>query len=101
MRNLHERSANRFRIYHPQLGIGDETCGSFVVPSPIDGADMRVIASTGEGWDHVSVSRTKRCPNWPELEFVRPPSWMVGPTKDQTIEEAVKEGTDAIARATH
>jgi len=23
------------------------------------------------GWDHVSVSRTSRCPNWPEMEFVK------------------------------
>lgn len=50
---------------------GDGTCGVFTVPSPIDRQDMRVIASTGEGWDHVSVSRISRCPNWPEMEHVK------------------------------
>lgn len=50
---------------------GDETCGMFHVPSPIDRAPIRVIASTGMGWDHVSVSRSNRCPNWPEMEHVK------------------------------
>lgn len=50
---------------------GDETCGMFHVNSPIDGAPMRIIASTGEGWDHVSVSRRNRTPNWPEMEHVK------------------------------
>ena len=52
-------------------GIGDDTCGVFEVPSPIDGAPMNVIASTGIEWDHVSVSRRNRCPNWPEMEHVK------------------------------
>lgn len=50
---------------------GDETCGTFCVPSPIDGAELAVIASSGEGWDHVSISRRNRCPNWPEMEHVK------------------------------
>ncbi len=49
---------------------GDETPGMFMIPSPIDKALMAVVASSGEGWDHVSVSRPNRCPNWPEMEFV-------------------------------
>jgi hypothetical protein len=32
---------------------------------------MRVIASADEGWDHVSVSRANRCPNWQEMEHVK------------------------------
>lgn len=51
--------------------IGDETCGVFVIASPIDGQPLRIIASSGEGWDHVSVSRRNRCPNWPEMEHVK------------------------------
>lgn len=50
---------------------GDATAGVFLVPSPIDGGPMRVIASAGDGWDHVSVSRRNRCPNWPEMEHVK------------------------------
>jgi hypothetical protein len=49
---------------------GDETCGAFEIPSPIDRAMLRVIASTEGGWDHVSVSRQNRCPNWTEMEHV-------------------------------
>ena len=50
---------------------GDHTCGVFNVPSPIDGVRLHVVASAGGGWDHVSVSRPNRCPNWPELECVK------------------------------
>jgi hypothetical protein len=42
-----------------------------MVPSPIDKAELHVVASAGEGWDHVSVSRANRCPNWPEMEHVK------------------------------
>lgn len=52
-------------------GIGDDTCGVFFVLSPIDMGRMRVIASSGAGWEHVSVSRKTRCPNWPEMEYVK------------------------------
>lgn len=52
-------------------GVGDETCGMFQVPSPIDKAPLKIVASSDLGWDHVSVSRTNRCPNWPEMEHVK------------------------------
>lgn len=74
MRNLHE--IDQYRDIGPDVirvygSVGDETCGAFLVPSPIDGAPIRVIASSGEGWDHVSASRANRCPNWPEMEHVK------------------------------
>lgn len=50
--------------------VGDETAGMFIVPSPIDGKPIAVVASSSEGWDHVSASRPNRCPNWPEMEFI-------------------------------
>lgn len=136
MKKLQGKEINQYRLRHPQNGWGDETCGFFVLPSPIDGAQLRVIASHGGDFDHVSVSRAKRCPNHPEMEFVRktffkadevamqlgvpdsdhvnfmpyclhwwrpqlveiprPPAWMVGPTKDQTPEEATAEGRQAL-----
>jgi len=49
---------------------GDGTAGMFMIPSPIDRAMIAVVASSGEGWDHVSVSRPNRCPNWPEMEYI-------------------------------
>lgn len=51
--------------------FGDEAGGVFVVWSPIDRAELRVVASAGGGWDHVSVSRRNRPPNWPEMEAVK------------------------------
>jgi hypothetical protein len=30
-----------------------------------------VIASSDDGWDHVSVSRRNRCPNWPEMAYIK------------------------------
>ena len=74
MRNLHD--LDRFRDSSPDVirhygWAGDDTCGVFILTSPIDGGLMRVIASCGEGWDHVSVSRRNRCPNWPEMAHVK------------------------------
>lgn len=50
---------------------GDETCGAFILKSSIDAQPLIVIASSNLGWDHVSVSRRNRCPNWTEMEQVK------------------------------
>lgn len=74
MRNLHEldhvrdRSADVIAFFG---SVGDHETGAFWIRSPIDRVPMRVLASAGEGWDHVSVSRHNRCPNWPEMEHVK------------------------------
>lgn len=55
--------------------FGDGTCGAFNVPvvrargAPCD--VLQVIASCGEGWDHVSVSLPDRCPTWDEMVLVK------------------------------
>lgn len=49
---------------------GGEDGGAFKVPSPVDGKDLLVIASTGLGWDHVSVSCKNRAPNQRELDHI-------------------------------
>lgn len=36
-----------------------------------NGARLVVIASDGEGWDHVSVSLRDRCPTWDEMCYVK------------------------------
>ena len=51
-------------------GYGDETCGVFDVSHSPTGAMLKVIASSGEGWDHISVSVRNRCPNWLEMQYV-------------------------------
>lgn len=50
---------------------GDDECGVFEIPHAPTGVTLHVIASASEGWDHVSVSLKNRCPNWPEMEYVK------------------------------
>jgi len=48
--------------------------GAFYIPGPC-GKDLSVVASDGEGWQHVSVSTPNRCPNWPEMCFIKGLFW--------------------------
>lgn len=50
--------------------FGDSTCGVFELGSPIDKQPLVIVASSGGGWDHVSVSRKNRAPNQTEMDFV-------------------------------
>ena len=49
----------------------DDDGGAFLTRSPIDNRVLRIIASNGLGWDHVSISRKDRVPNWEEMEFIK------------------------------
>jgi hypothetical protein len=74
MRNL--RLLDAYRLTSDDVvayygSIGDHENGAFVVRSPVDGQNMMIIASSSEGWDHVSCSRKNRCPNWEEMEHVK------------------------------
>lgn len=80
MRNLNE--LNRWRRVDSHVveffgTTGNADVGMFEMPSPVDGGVLRVIATSGDGWDHVSVSRRNRCPNWPEMAFVY--EWLFKP----------------------
>ena len=75
MRNLIE-SVEPFRFCSEEVlrafgSYGDESNGMFIMPSPVDRLQMKIIAGSGDGWDHVSVSRSDRCPLWEEMEFVK------------------------------
>jgi len=78
-------------VVHPKLIAGrlrsgpfgsfdsDGLDGFFRVTGP-NGADLIIVASTdrngiAEGWEHVSVSLRNRCPNWPEMCFVKGLFW--------------------------
>lgn len=73
MRNLD--ALNAWRRADLELGhygaVGNDVCGLFEIPSTIDRKPLRVIATAIDGWDHVSVSRKARTPNWPEMEQVK------------------------------
>lgn len=49
--------------------VGNDVGGCFRVP--VNGVDLCIMASSGGGWDHLSVSTKERCPTWEELEHVR------------------------------
>lgn len=58
---------NDFRV---EVGVDG---GFYIVPkdkAPC-GMELRIIASTGMNWDHVSVSLKNRVPNWQEMCFVK------------------------------
>jgi hypothetical protein len=70
------RVLNGYRDRSPEVieyygSVGDATCGVFHIVSPITGRWMHVIAASGQGWDHVSVSMKERPPIWAEMEHVK------------------------------
>jgi hypothetical protein len=34
-------------------------------------ADLAVVATARDGWDHVSVSTKTKCPNWAQMEHIK------------------------------
>lgn len=48
--------------------------GAFVVKLK-NGQSVNVIASDGMGWEHVSVSRSDRCPTWDEMCQIKAIFW--------------------------
>src|SRR4051812_8947774 len=74
MRPLPWLAAEAFRVSPPgmQSAYGDD-CGVFMVR--YKGAKLAVIASSGEGWEHVSVSVKHRCPTWEEMHYVKQLFW--------------------------
>jgi hypothetical protein len=78
-------------VLHPKLSAGriregrygsDDSYGpygAFEVTGP-NGAPLRIMASGADepetdGFEHVSVSLPNRCPNWPEMCFVKSLFW--------------------------
>lgn len=52
----------------------DGNNGAFVLRAP-SGAMLTIVASDGAGWEHVSVSTSKRTPTWEEMCFVKELFW--------------------------
>jgi hypothetical protein len=67
---------NKFRIATGRMGstpaFGNN--GAFVVRLRHSQL-VNVIASDGMGWEHVSVSRTDRCPTWDEMCQIKAMFW--------------------------
>lgn len=70
----------RYRITSGELASThlDKNNGLFMVPinrNRTTGPRLAVIASDGEGWEHVSVSHHTRCPRWEEMCAVKALFW--------------------------
>lgn len=49
----------------------DGNNGLFFIPAPKGNYILKIVISDGGLWDHVSVSLPNRCPNWPEMCFIK------------------------------
>lgn len=72
MRPLPWLAAEPYRIKDRRFpsAYGDDF-GAFSIPYVRTNVTLLVIVSSGEGWDHVSVSLPNRCPNWEEMETIK------------------------------
>ncbi len=65
---------DKYRVQLPGYPAGDERNGYFIVPLKHQ-QKLRIIASDGFGWEHVSVSRRDRCPTWDEMCQIKALFW--------------------------
>ena len=71
MRNSPNARTLKFKQPDPMNGrVYSDIDGWYLIRGPL-GAQLKVIASDGEGWDHVSVSLPNRTPTYEEMDFVR------------------------------
>lgn len=76
MKNLMAQEIDRYRVRSREVvafygSAGDDSHGVFRIPSKSNGRELTVIASVGDGWEHVSVSRPNRPPTWAEMEQIK------------------------------
>lgn len=65
------------RITHGKLGTAKDSgnSGLFMTESFKRKQNLRIIASDGGGWEHVSVSLPDRVPTWGEMCMVKDLFW--------------------------
>lgn len=66
---------NEYRLRSGEYGSDDSigNYGAFYIP--YYGRLLKVLASEGAGWEHVSVSLQNRCPNWTEMCVIKDLFW--------------------------
>lgn len=66
---------NKYRLRDNEIALygvdGNHENGLFLIHCRLTNKYLKVIASVGEGWEHVSVSTPSRCPTWPEMDFIK------------------------------
>ena len=67
----------KFRVTRgPQASSAAFGCnGAFIFPAVPGRPKLFAVASDGDGWEHVSVSTTFRCPTWDEMCWVKGLFW--------------------------
>lgn len=71
-------SIEDYRIYLPIYDdIGDKQNGVFVIKH----MGLQIVASSGGGWEHVSVSRRSRMPTYEDMCWTKDQFW----SADQTV----------------
>ena len=95
--------AEPYRIRPPGYpSIYGDDFGVFMIPHTPTGVKLRCIVSSGalgetEGpewmWDHVSVSLPNRCPNWPEMSYLKSVFW----ADDETVMQLHVPASDHLS----
>lgn len=67
MRREPNCQSEKFRIDGPPM----RNTGAYLLKGGVWREPLRIIASDGGGWDHVSVSTPRRCPTWDEMAAVK------------------------------
>lgn len=71
---IHEAARIRTGRYASDASFG--LTGAFQFATPYSAQPLRVIASDGDGWEHVSVSMQTRCPTWDEMCWIKDRFWL-------------------------
>lgn len=68
---------NELRVRKGYFGTDEShgNNGGFFLPTRPGAPPLKVIASDGDGWEHVSVSLPSRCPTWEEMCRVKSLFW--------------------------
>lgn len=68
------KAPNKYR-WKQYSSDNDGNNGLFLIPRPRENAPLKVVASDGDGWEHVSVSLPDRTPTWEEMHRVKRIFW--------------------------
>ena len=61
----------KYRVWQGPLASTELNGNNGAFVTPMGGCKVYVMASDGDGWDHVSVSLKQRCPNWREMCMIK------------------------------
>jgi len=73
--SFHVPEKFRFRDFISPYGSNESYGNNGLFYVPLNGKRLKVIASDGMGWEHVSVSLKGRTPFWHEMVFLKNLFW--------------------------